>query len=176
MNLTLSLMSERYTITRRERKGNYFYTVNWSPYYRMEKYLIRNRVPAESGVYQIYHRESYNLVLLETNLAYYGGVRGTFSELVDPLSPRRYPFRDILLDGECYGRFALSPHKAFLEDVRTYLIHGELKDRQEEEIFVDEKDTLGIVRLDEGKKAPVQDDRKISFFVGYDVNKYNQGK
>ncbi len=167
-------MSESYTISRRERRGNFYYSVNWSPYYRLEKYLIRNKIPAESGVYQIYHRDSYNLVLLETNLAYYGGVRGTFSELVDPLSPRKYAFRDILLNGECYGRFALSPHREYLEDVKAFLNHGELKDERQEEIFVDEKDTLGIVRVEEGQEAPAQDDRNISFFVGYDVNKYSQ--
>ncbi|MDC7218662.1 MAG: hypothetical protein PQJ59_01915 [Spirochaetales bacterium] len=169
-------MTETYAIHRRIRGEDSYYKLRWSPYYRLEKYLIRNKVPAESAVYQIYYRESYNLVLLETNLAFYGGVRETFAELIDSLSPRFYPHRDILLNGECYGRFALSPHKEFLEDVKAYLNNEEVPDERTGEIFVEEIDTKGIIRPEEGQEAPEQGNGLVSFFVGNDVNRYNQGK
>jgi hypothetical protein len=172
----LLVMSEQYCITHETKGVDQYYMVRWSPYYRLDKYLIRNKIPSESGIYQVYQKELHNLVLLETNLAYYGGIRGTFSELVDPYSPQKYAFRDILLNGECYGRFTLSPQMKFLEDVKAYLNHEELAITRESEIFVDEKDTNGIIRLEEDKAASKEDGKKISFFVGYDVNRYSQGK
>jgi hypothetical protein len=169
---TLLCMSEKFVITLERRKEDYMYLVTWSPYFRLEKYLIRNRVPAESGIFQIYHKESHSIVLIHTDLAYYGGLRGTLAELIDPQSPRDYPHRDILLREECYARFSLCPHKAYLQDVKRYLVHGEANSGEEGEIFVKEIDTKGVVRAEE-ENLKKEDPGLVSFFVGYDVNRYS---
>lgn len=163
-------MSKGYTITLKKVKKDLRYTVRWSPYYRMEKYIIRNHIPAEGGVFQVYRKEGHGLSLLITDFAFYGGLRGTLRELIDPLCPRKYPMRDTMMKDECYVRYAITSLQRDMEYVKAFLVHGEAVLEEGEEIFVNEVDNLNIKRENPQADLPTGYGKR-NYFVGADVNK-----
>lgn len=103
------------------------YTLNWSPYYRLDRFLINSQVPAESGIYQVFLKRLHHLEELNTDIAYYGGLRATLREMTDGLSPRDFPYKEIMKKEPCFFRFVINPHLEILQGVMDYMT-GEAQD------------------------------------------------
>jgi hypothetical protein len=166
-------MSHEYEITFKKVKNDYCYSVSWSPFYRMEKYILKNYVPAEAGLFQVFKKDGNGLDLIVVDIAYYGGVRGMMRELIDPLCPRSYPFRDIMMNEECYIRFSLNPQQVHLQNVLTYYKGTEPKLDEGEEIFVNEIENMTIRRETEEELKHNQNHKESEqdFFVGARLNR-----
>jgi len=118
------------------------YTLPWSPYYKMDRFVINNHIPAEAGIYQIFIKRLNHLEELLTERAYYGGLRGTLREVMDPLSPREFPYKEQIMEGPCFCRFVICPHQNVLDRVMKYL-NGTAGDAVKYEVT--EKDSNGLV-------------------------------
>lgn len=118
------------------------YILPWSPYYKMDRFVINNHIPAEGGIYQVFYKHLNHLEELVTAQAYYGGLRGTLREMMDPLSPRTFPHKDRIIEGPCFCRFVISPSKEIQDRVLEYLQGTASKNSSFE---VAEKDHNGLV-------------------------------
>lgn len=114
-------MSLEYKIIRSERRKVIYYDMHWSPYFRLEKHNVIRKIPSEGGIYQIFKPDvRRNLDLKVTAIAYYGGLRNTLRELLDPISPTQYPYKKMVADESCYVRFLVSSSMNDLEAVSKF--------------------------------------------------------
>lgn len=61
-----------------------YYTINWSPFQKAEKYQILISVPAISGIAELYFMDrSKKLNRFYLSSSYYGGLRSTLREYTD---------------------------------------------------------------------------------------------
>lgn len=135
---------KRYSIRRANYKEVVRYTVNWSPYIRMDRFVVRSMIPSEGGVYQVYYRKNRLLNLITTNMAYFGGLRNSIRELIDPLSPVILPYKDFIAENQCYCRFSESPSLNDLQNVLHYFTGSEAAETVLD-IEVEEKEDLRIL-------------------------------
>jgi hypothetical protein len=136
-------MSERYSIHRAVYGEIVRYTVSWSPYIRMDRFVIRKVIPSEGGIYQVYYKKNRLLHLITTNMAYFGGLRNSIRELIDPISPIQVPYKDFIGEQTCYCRYSESPSMADLQNVLHFFNGSDTQDRRL--IEVEEKDTMKIL-------------------------------
>lgn len=132
----------RFRIIQQEFKGAIQYTINWSPYFLMDKFIINQNIPSEAGIYQLFHKHSHHLEELETEIAFYGGIRGTMREMTDDLSPRVFAHKDKVMKEACFCRFVTCPNRQILNRVLKYL-KGSASD--ETVVEVTEKDHTGLI-------------------------------
>ena len=135
----LRFQTKLYTV----QKGIACFTVNWSPYILMDRYLIHGIVPSEGGIFQIYRKQDNQLNLIMVDRAFYGGLRNRLRELIDPLYMGYNPYREILENEECYARYSLVSLQDDMDDL-MYFFTGKDATGRFEDVFVEEKDTLEI--------------------------------
>lgn len=109
-----------YQITEKDLGAGYLYTVPWSPYGLMDRIVIHNRVPAESGIYQIWVKEGSGVSLLTTETAFYGGLRSSLREIIDEMAPAGKSLRDRIGEREAWFRYAISPSRRLLRVVKSW--------------------------------------------------------
>lgn len=163
-------MNGKYNITLEKRREDLCYTVRWSPFYRLNKYIIRSCLPGESGLFQVFVKEGHGLSLIVVDMAFYGGIRGMMRELTDPLCPRDYPFRETMIHGESYVRYSLNDHREHLSNICAYYHSTHVELEGEGDIFVHEVEEMTIRREFEEEvnhKKKTKDD----FFVGARLNR-----
>jgi len=105
-------------VEKRLRDDTAYFTVWWSPLMRLEKRVIRGRVPSLPGVFEIYRDEGGRRPeLVGRARAYYGGLRNTFRGLIDSISP--YPLNGRLLDlsREHFVRYAVVESPDDMDDI-----------------------------------------------------------
>jgi len=99
-------------------RGDVYYTVGWSRLSRANKMDILNKVPAVSGIYELYYQDDRKkLVLFFMARVWYGGLRGSLRENTDPLmvsDPRR---RQVLEGRECFYRYTMVSSVEDMEDI-----------------------------------------------------------
>ena len=118
------------------------YLVWWSPYYKMDRFVVRQVIPSEGGIFQLYYKKNRLLHLIVTDIAFYGGLRNTLREVLDPLSPREIPYKKIVNLEPCYARYSISPSKDVLRNVLHFYTGSETEEKRE--ITVAEKDSMKI--------------------------------
>ena len=116
------------------------YTVEWSPWGLMDRWIISRRVPSESGLFQLWVKDRSGIVLLTTEAAYYGGIRHTLRETIDELAPAGKRLRDLIDGRECWFRFSVSPSKKYLRELLSWFRERK-SDIEENEILVFEKES-----------------------------------
>ena len=105
-------------VRRQSKDDSAYYTIWWSPLYRLTKDVVTKVIPSVSGIFEIYYDDgSRSLHLLGRSRAYYGGLRNTLRGLIDPDSP--YPLNGELLnqDRPHFVRFALTRLTDDMDDV-----------------------------------------------------------
>lgn len=121
----------QYIIKKVVRADTAYYTINWSPLIKADKYLISKATPAVAGIYEVYKKgEGGELFLLKLDIAWYGGVRSNVRESIDPYAKADPERRKILEDAELYFRFSCSESFTDMQDVLwfmnlTYFPHDE---------------------------------------------------
>lgn len=112
----------QYFIEKAVRGKDAYYKLNWSPLYKADKYKITTGAPSISGIYELYKMgEGKELCLLESSIAWYGGIRSNVREAIDPettLDPKR---KKILEDAELYFRFSCSTVFSDLQDILWFM-------------------------------------------------------
>jgi len=136
-----------YRVTREDQKGNAHYTVRWSPWVEIEKYTVLKSLPSESGILEIYEKKGRLLDLKDRILAYYGGIRNTLLELLDPDSQREYSGKTSLIEGNGFCRFSITPHYQELADLMHFYA-GSPSSGRFNDIFVFETEVKSILRAD----------------------------
>ncbi len=122
------------------------YTLNWSPYVELDRYLIHGIVPSEGGIFQIFVNRKGQLHLLLTEKSYYGGLRNRIRELMDPLYMGKNIHRQTLDDNQCFVRYSVLLSINDMYDVMHFLTGSQPSDRYEE-IYVLEKESMFVRKV-----------------------------
>jgi|GEM_PF-637562 len=132
-------IQERWDINQELFPDHVHYTVRWSPWGCMDRWVINRLVPSEAGVFQLWVKERRNLTLLTTEPAYYGGLRNTLREVVDELAHSGERLRGMIGNQECWFRFSVTPIREYLENLNVWFgREKEAYDNQNREILVRE--------------------------------------
>ena len=95
----------QFVINKNTKAENVFYTINWSPLMKADKYKISTGTPSVSGIYEVYSMDKMNqLNLFKIAIAWYGG-----------------ELRQFLEDVDLYFRFSCSECYADLQDVLWFM-------------------------------------------------------
>jgi len=123
MSMWYKLVME-YSIRSTEKKGDIYYTVNWSPLVKADKYKIIAKVPAVAGVYEIYWMDEKNrLRMLYVGKTDFGGLRSEIRRITDPeLCKDNENMRKILEDNEIYYRYTTTDSSKVMADVVWYFM------------------------------------------------------
>ena len=136
-------MQERWEIRRTIQDDVLNYTVKWSPWGSMDRWIINRIVPSEAGLFQLWALDGRGLVLLTTEPTYFGGLRNSLREVIDDLAPSGNRLRKIINDRECWFRFSISPIREYLENLKAWYSQKDgAVDDEDREIFVNEIETL----------------------------------
>jgi hypothetical protein len=122
------------------------YTLNWSPYVEMDRYLVHGIVPSEGGIFQVYVNRKGQLHLIHTELSHYGGLRNRVREMIDPLYMGHNPYKDIIENEQCFVRYSVFISITDMQDVMNYLTGSEDSGRYDD-IMVFEKDLLQVRKI-----------------------------
>ena len=109
----------KYDITVVEKNGDAYYSVEWSPLSKADRYEIITKVPALAGVFEIYWMDEDNhLRLFFVGKTDYGGLRSELRRLTDPeLCKDNEKTRKILDEKEIWYRYALTDSSNVMADV-----------------------------------------------------------
>ena len=119
-------------------KGVAFFTVTWSPFILMDRFLVHGIVPSDGGIFQVFQKNGRKLDLIMVERAFYGGLRNRIRELIDPLYMGFNPYRKEIEQGECYVRYSLVSGQDDMDDLVYYFTNkgstGRYKDIEVNEI------------------------------------------
>jgi len=88
--------------------GEAFYTLAWSAMAKVDKFTIMKKVPAMSGIFELYYLDDHkNLFCFYISRVWYGGLRGAIREATDPLIVLDQKRKDVLEGKECYFRYTV---------------------------------------------------------------------
>ena len=105
-----------------KKNGEAFYTLMWSPLTKADKYQVTLKVPAISGVYELYRMdERKSLNLLSVTHAWYGGLRSQIRAAIDPDATSDPVKKAELEDAELYFRYSASNSLPDILDVLWFL-------------------------------------------------------
>lgn len=132
-------MQKRWDIQREIRDEVLNYTIKWSPWGTMDRWVINRIVPSEAGLFQLWVVDGRGLVLLTTEPSYYGGLRNGLREVIDDLAPSGTRLRGVIDNRECWFRFSITPVREYLENLKVWFNQSDgALDDEEREILVNE--------------------------------------
>ena len=135
----------KWYIHREELAYALYYTVHWSPWGSMDRWVINRLIPSEAGIFQLWVLKGRSLLPLTTEPAYFGGVRNSLREIIDNLAPAGERLRKLISGRECWFRFSISSFREYLEDMKLWFSRKPY-DGESREIYVRE--------VEEFKKFP----------------------
>jgi len=102
-----------------EKDGDAYYSVNWSPLTKADRYDIISKVPSVAGVYEIYWMDDNNrLRMFIVGKTDYGGLRSEIRRITDPeLCLTDEKARKILEEKEIWYRYTQSNSSKIMADV-----------------------------------------------------------
>jgi len=107
-----------YGITAKEKKGDIYFYVYWSPLAIANRWDINAKVPAVAGIYEMYWMDDHkHLRLFSLGRTHYGGLRSELRRLTDPELCEKENFKKILEEKEVWFRYAPSNSKDDIADV-----------------------------------------------------------
>jgi len=111
----------KHEITKRIKDNDAYIEINWSKLKKSEKYDINASVPAESGIFQLYYKDTNKrLKLMYISRVWFGGLRSTIRKLTDPDLGFDPKWKSILSKYDCYYRYSLSSSNKDMEDILFY--------------------------------------------------------
>jgi len=119
------------------------FTLRWSPWGSMDRWVINRLVPSEAGIFQLWTMEGRGLILAATEQTYYGGLRNTLREVIDEMAPSGKRLRTLINGRECWFRFSVSPVREHLQNLKRWFDEGDgAVDEEGRELFVHEIEEL----------------------------------
>ena len=107
-----------YGISAKEKKGDVYYFVNWSPLALADRWEINAKVPSVAGIYEIYWMDDHNhLRMLSVGQTHYGGLRSELRRLTDPELTTDINIKIILEEKDIWFRYAPSNSSPAMADV-----------------------------------------------------------
>ena len=136
-------MSTDWCIRKKESSEGLKYTVSWSPWGAMDRWVVNRMVPSEAGIFQLWVHRKRELVPLITEMNYYGGLRNTLREVLDDMAPAGGRLREKIGGRECWFRYSTCPILDDLQNLQNWYTaaHG-CTDSDENEILVQEIDNM----------------------------------
>lgn len=114
--------------TKKVKEPDVYFTVTWSRITLADKYQIGNSVPSVPGIYQLYYQdEKKRLNLFSIRLCWYGGLRSTLREHIDPDWEKNADLRKILEAYPIYYRYTELGSFPDLQDAYFFLMDACLK-------------------------------------------------
>ena len=102
----------------KEKDGNAYYFIHWSPLALAERWTISSKVPSVAGVYEIYWMDPHeHLRMLAVGNTHYGGLRSELRRLTDSELAQDPKTRKILEDEEIWFRYAPTNSAKAMADV-----------------------------------------------------------
>ena len=131
------------------------FIVNWSPILPADKFTVRQKIPAMSGIYQLFYMDKYKkLVLADMDIAWYGGLRAKLRSFSDPDKLHPPDIKHIMDTKKLFCRFTLSESFADLTDTLSLLAKLEFENPEDfeetgryEEIFLEENSPNKITTI-----------------------------
>jgi hypothetical protein len=116
----------KYGITAAEKNGDIYYSVQWSPLSKADRYDIITKVPALAGVFEIYWMDENNhLRLFVVGKTDYGGLRSEIRRITDPeLCKDNEKTRKILEEKEIWYRYAPTDSANVMADVVWFFMQN----------------------------------------------------
>jgi len=114
----------QYGITAKEKQGDIYYFVNWSPLAIANRYDIITKVPAVAGIFEIYWMdESKHLRMFNVGKTDFGGLRSEIRNITDPeLCRNNEKARKILEEKEIWYRYTASDSANIMADVLWFFM------------------------------------------------------
>lgn len=122
------------------------YTLRWSPYVEMDRYLIHGVVPSEGGIFQIYVNNRGQLDLIHTEMSHYGGLRNRVREMMDPLYMGFNPHKETIENNQCFVRYSVFISIGDMQDV-MYFLTGSQPSGRYGTILVNEKELNQVRKI-----------------------------
>jgi len=121
-----------YGITSAERNENIYYTVEWSPLEKAERYSIIRKVPAVAGIFEVYWMdENSRLRLFIVQKTIYGGLRSEIRRVTDPELCPDEKAKKIIGEKALWYRYAPANSAKTMDDVIWFFMEtyfpGEIK-------------------------------------------------
>ncbi|RLW69173.1 MAG: hypothetical protein B6D68_02440 [spirochete symbiont of Stewartia floridana] len=124
------------------------YSVHWSPWGTMHKWVINRIVPAESGLLQLWVEAGRRAEPLLTQSAYYSGLRSLLREVIDLMAPSGSHIRELIGGREAWFRYSTMPFRQHLQVLEKWFNNPQA--------FINEGDHVISVREEETmKKFPL---------------------
>jgi len=110
-------------ITAKEKNGNIYYFIEWSPLAKADRYEIIKKVPAVAGVFEIYWMdESKHLRMFHVGQTNYGGLRSEIRRITDAELCAETKAKKILEEKEIWYRYAPTNSANVMADVIWYFM------------------------------------------------------
>ena len=105
-------------VTKQVKDQNAYFTVRWSRVLPADKRLINEKVPSVGGIFELYAVDKNNtLNLIGRGRAYYGGIRNTLRDFIDPLFPRTLGGTRVPHDAKLAFRYSCTASHEDMSDV-----------------------------------------------------------
>lgn len=107
-----------YVISKLIKKDIAYFTLRWSPLAQADRHKIREKVPALSGIYELYYKnDTGRFVLYHFGKAWYGGLRHKIREHIDEDWPDNKRYLDILRNHDVYYRYSQTDSFKDMQDI-----------------------------------------------------------
>lgn len=165
------------TITKRERRGRAYFSLQWSPLEPVSRYRINAAVPSLPGIWELYYLENSRVPrLMKMGAAWRGGVRHKLRFETDPEQPANRDIREALESGDCYYRYTVCDTRDDLVDVYSVLASLRGRDRPDiepsgryDEVRIHEPDEMTIRRV----RAPGEDRQPLESYGRHVPNMFD---
>jgi hypothetical protein len=112
------LVNRPFTISKIEDGATVYFTVRWSALSKADRFDIVRRVPAMSGIFELYYMDQYRkLNIFAVSRSWHGGLRSSLRFMSDPDLDRDPRRKKILEERDVYYRYSLSDSSGDLDDV-----------------------------------------------------------
>lgn len=136
-------MAESWRVICLEQAEEIHFTIQWSPWGSMDKWVINRIVPSEAGVFQLWVKRGRGVVLLHTETTYYGGLRNSLRETIDELAPSGRRLRDLIGKRETWFRFSTLASQKHLKVLEEWFRHPEKRNSMDSrEVLIQEIETM----------------------------------
>jgi hypothetical protein len=123
-------MVDEWRVEKRERNGDAYFVVKWSPLRKADRYEIVKKSPAVSGLIELYYKDDHGKYhLFHIAKAWYGGIRSSLRTLSDPELEKQEFRKGLLLkhEGEIYFRYSTTDSAADMDDIVYFFNEGYAK-------------------------------------------------
>lgn len=110
--------------TKREKDGDAYFTIVWSPLTKVDRYDIALRIPSVPGLFELFYADRHHRVLFNIQKSWYGGIRNLLREQSDPELQKDPRLAAILSEHEIWHRYTAIDSFSDLQDV-YYFLAGE---------------------------------------------------